>query len=116
MPTATVQHIAIWRLKEPGNAQHVHEVIDAIERLSGIPGVIAVCAGPRAETSWPEPDREFHVGMIVSFESMDAVVPYLTHEIHLDAIAVSERLAARVDAYYFHAEREERIGRRGALQ
>jgi hypothetical protein len=96
-----VQHVNFWWLKEPGNAAHIQALTDAIAGLRSIPGVTAVSFGPRTPTDWEGPDATFDYGMIVSFESVEAVRAYLPHPAHLAAIEVSSAVGERFHAFYF---------------
>lgn len=101
--TNRIQHVNFWWLKQPANPDHISELGAAIEKLSAIPGVLEVRFGPKAGTDWKGPDDTFDYGLIVSFESLDAVRGYMTHPLHLKAIQVSEKVSGRFHAFYFKA-------------
>jgi hypothetical protein len=58
--------------------------------------------GPRSRLPWDGPDTTFDLGLIVTFESRDAAIAYIPHPTHLQAIAASDRVAERVQAFYFN--------------
>jgi hypothetical protein len=97
-----VQHINFWWLKEPGNTEHVRALTNAATDLATIPGVLAVHLGPRTDTDWEGPDTTFDYGLIVTFESIEAVRAYMPHPTHLKAIEVSMNIGERFHAFYFN--------------
>jgi hypothetical protein len=101
--TERIQHVNFWWLKESASLDHIRELEAAIEELSAIPGVLEVRFGPKASTDWEGPDDTFDYGLIVSFDSLDAVRGYMPHPLHLKAIQVSEKVGERFHAFYFKA-------------
>ncbi|MFC5745285.1 Dabb family protein [Actinomadura rugatobispora] len=101
--SSVIKHVNFWWLKEPDNTDHRHALTEAAQALAGIDGVMDVSVGPRTGTDWEGPDTTFDYGLIVTFESMDALRAYQPHPIHLKAIEVSERVCDRFHAFYFTA-------------
>jgi hypothetical protein len=98
---STIQHVNFWWLKDPSSEADRARLANAAEALKQIPGVQKVSFGPRAATDWEGPDTTFDLGMIITFESLEALRAYMPHPLHLEAIAVSEAVMERYHAFYF---------------
>ena len=99
--TKTVQHVNFWWLKEPGNEQHMEALIQASLGMKAIPGVSDVRVGPRVGMADSFNVDPYDLGLIVSFESQEALDIYHPHELHQHTIALSLKYSAKNEYFYF---------------
>lgn len=100
--SATVEHIVIVWLKEPGNPALQQRVIDASQVLRSIPGVLALKAGTVIPSQRPIVDSSFDVALIVSFPGKAALQAYLAHPVHIELVEKTLLpLVARIQVYDF---------------
>jgi hypothetical protein len=81
-PQATVHHIVLCWLKEPGNAEHRRRIMDASLTFRDIPGVLDVRVGEVIESDRPIVDDSYDVAIMVSFAGTEKMGEYLVHPIH----------------------------------
>lgn len=79
---ATVHHVVLCWLKEPGNALHRRQLIEASKSFRDIPGVLEVRVGEPIASDRPIVDDTFDVAISVSFSTVQAMNQYLAHPIH----------------------------------
>jgi hypothetical protein len=80
-----VHHIVLCWLKDPGNGQHIETLIDQTRSFSSRPGVVSVAAGTSLASDRPVVDDTFDVGIIMTFESEEALAAYLADPEHRKA-------------------------------
>ncbi|NOW95031.1 Dabb family protein [Mucilaginibacter sp. SG564] len=97
-----VQHFFFIWLKEPNNEAHITELNTALAELRTIPGVKQVLFGLKADPDHVVFDEDFHYGITVTFESMDAAKVYFPHPIHQKAGEVVMKYGARFFGGYFN--------------
>jgi hypothetical protein len=75
--------MACWKLNDGSNAEHLHELTEAIVAQCRIPGVVTVEHGPRTgKVDWEGPDKDFEYAMIVKFADLKSVRAYPSHPLH----------------------------------
>ena len=99
---ATVVHIVLVWLKEPGNPEHRRRIVDASREFETIPGVIDVRVGEAVPSDRPIVDDSFDVGLYLTFSSIDAMNTYLADDRHQQALReVFRPLSERYIVYDF---------------
>jgi len=83
-PPRVVHVVLVW-LKEPGNPDHIAQIIEATRRFSNIPGVDEVRVGKSVVSERTGVDDSFDVGLYMVFSSKDALKKYLVHPDHAAA-------------------------------
>jgi hypothetical protein len=83
---ASVRHIVLVWLKDPGNTQNRTRVIEASKSLSSIPGVLDVAAGPVIKSEREIVDSTFDVGIVFTLKNEAALQSYLIHPLHIRAM------------------------------
>lgn len=96
-PAATVAHVVLVWLKQPGDAAARRAILDAGEALKTIPGVVDVRAGPALPSTRPVVDSSYDVGVLVTFTDEQALRAYSTHPTHLKVL--EEVLKPNADHY-----------------
>jgi len=97
-----VQHIVICWLKQPGNTQARKELIEVSRDLISIPGTVSVSAGEVLLSERPVVDDSFDVGIVITFETAEAMQAYLIHPQHKKAVEETIRpLVERFIVYDF---------------
>ena len=81
---ALVHVVLIW-LKEPGNAAHRAQIIDATRKFSSMSGVREIRAGAPVSSERSSVDDSFDIGLYMVFSSKDALEAYLNHPDHAAA-------------------------------
>jgi len=95
-------HVVLCWLHEPASEQARQRVIDASIAFERIPGVRSVSAGRPLPSIRPQVDGSYDVGIVMEFESPEALDAYLEHPEHQKATReVLRPLAARVVIYDF---------------
>ena len=99
---ATVVHIVLVWLKEPGNPEHRQRIVAATREFEAIPGVIDVSVGEVAPSDRPIVDDSFDVGLYLTFSSVDAMNTYLADDRHQQALReIFRPLSERYIVYDF---------------
>ena len=102
---ATVVHVVLLWLKEPGNPEHRQRIVDATRGFETIPGVIDVRVGEVVTSDRPIVDDSFDVGLYLTFSSVDAMRTYLADNRHQHALReIFRPLSERYIVYDFHDE------------
>ena len=82
-----VSHVVLIWLKHKGNAQERAKIIaTAKEFRSKIPGILAMSVGEPLPSDRPVVDSSFDVGLVMRFESKEALDAYEKHPEHLKAV------------------------------
>ena len=82
-----VEHVVLVWLKEPGNAAHRAELLEAAYGLTSIPGIVHAYAGPPLMSMRPEVDDSFDVALVFVFRDAAALEAYQGHPLHVQAVA-----------------------------
>lgn len=90
-----VNHLVLCWLKDPGNLEHRHRVIEQSRALRAIPGVMEVRAGAVLPSQRSIVDSSFDVGILLSFEDAERMQAYIDHPDHQRM--VRERLMPLVE-------------------
>ena len=99
---ATVVHVVLVWLKEPGNLKHRQRIIEISREFETIPGVIDVSVGEVVTSDRPIVDDSFDVGLYLTFSSVDAMNTYLADDRHQKALReVFRPLSERYIVYDF---------------
>ncbi len=99
---ATVVHVVLVWLKEPGNPEHRQRIIEISREFETIPGVIDVRAGEVVTSDRPIVDDSFDVGLYLTFSSVEAMKAYLADDRHQQALReVFRPLSERYIVYDF---------------
>ena len=77
-----VHHVVLWWLKDPGDSAKRQQMLDAIDTLRSVPGVLDVAAGFPVPSKRKVVDNTFDVAMIVTFADVASKTAYLTNPIH----------------------------------
>lgn len=101
-PPATVQHVVVCWLKEPGNEIARAQLIGTSLGFQDLPGVVAVHAGTPLPSDRPVVDDSFDVAITMAFRDEAALQAYENHPAHKKAVeAVLKPLVARLVIYDF---------------
>jgi hypothetical protein len=77
-----IVHVVLVWLKEPGNADHRAQIIEATRGFSRIPGVEEIRVGEPVPGRRSTVDDSFDVGLYMVFSSEAALESYLAHPEH----------------------------------
>ena len=100
-----VEHVVIIWLKEPGNADARQQLIERSYEFRNIPGIKSVVAGPMVPSERKTVDSTYDVGVVMTFESEQAMRAYDQHPIHQQAVReVLQPLASKFIVYDFRRE------------
>jgi hypothetical protein len=80
-----LQHVVLFWLKQPGNAEHRRQIIEASESFRKIPSVHAVRVGEPIPSDRGIVDDSYDVGLLVTVDDRQALQAYLDHPIHVAA-------------------------------
>lgn len=99
---ASVVHVVLVWLKEPGNRDHRERIIQVTRTFADIDGVIEVRAGEPLASDRSVVDDSFDVGIYLRFGSSEAMRAYLADERHVAAVEqVLRPLTERYRVYDF---------------
>ena len=79
---ARVVHVVLVWLREPGNADHRAQIIEATRGFSTIPGVKEIRVGEPVPSQRSTVDDSFDIGLYIIFYSKEALEGYLSHPEH----------------------------------
>lgn len=82
-PKGGVEHVVLMWQKRPGNTADQKAVIAACEDLRAVPGVRSLYTGTTLASDRPIVNASFDVGLIVRFDSAQALRNYETNPLHL---------------------------------
>jgi hypothetical protein len=83
--TARVNHVVLFALIDSDDAP---ELLDDCRTLAGaIPGITTYYAGTPLDTGRETVIDDYHVGLYVGFDTVDAYRVYVDHPAHLDLVA-----------------------------
>ena len=80
-----IHHVVLCWLKEPGNAEHRQQIVEATESFREIPGVLAARAGNVMSSERSIVDDSFDVGILILVPDEKGLTEYLEHPIHQKA-------------------------------
>jgi len=80
-----IHHFVLCWLKEPGNAEHRQQIVEATESFREIPGVLAARAGQVIPSDRSIVDDSFDVGILIVVPDSKSLTEYLEHPIHQKA-------------------------------
>ena len=80
-----IHHVVLCWLKEPGNAEHRQQIVEATESFRKIPGVLAARAGQVMPSDRAIVDDSFDVGILILVPDDKSLTEYLEHPIHQKA-------------------------------
>lgn len=99
---ARIVHVVLVWLKEPGNADHRVQIIEATRGFSTIPGVEEIRLGEPVSSQRRSVDDSFDIGIYIIFSSREALETYLTHPEHKAAQqSILRPLVKKVVVYDF---------------
>jgi len=102
MHPGRVQHVVVMWLKEPGNAQHRRQLLDASYDLAAIPGVESVAAGQPLPSTRPVVDSSYDLAVTFVLRDAAALAAYQAHPLHQAAAEQTMKpLVARILVYDF---------------
>ena len=78
-----VEHVVMCWLKTPGDAAQIEEVLRVSRELATIPGLRSLHAGTALQSERPIVDDSFDVGVVMDFESPEAMDAYLVNPEHV---------------------------------
>ena len=97
-----VHTVFLW-LKEPRNAQHRQQLLQASERLRVIPGVVDIRFGEAIESERDIVDDSFDIGIYFYFVDLAAMNAYLVHPVHQTVVQQQLKpLVERIVVHDFH--------------
>jgi hypothetical protein len=97
-----VHHVVLCWLKSPGDAEARDRIIEVSKSFAEIPGVASVSAGPVLASDRDIVDSGFDVAVVLVFDDRRALVAYLEHPKHQQALeGVLRPLVERVAIYDF---------------
>ena len=77
-----IVHVVLVWLKEPGNADHRAQVVEATRGFSTFPGVEEIRVGEPVPSQRSTVDDSFDIGLYIIFSSKEALETYLAHPEH----------------------------------
>jgi len=80
-----IHHFVLCWLKEPGNAEHRQQIVEATESFRKIPGVLVARAGQVIPSDRSIVDDSFDVGILILVPDDKRLTEYLEHPIHQKA-------------------------------
>lgn len=103
-----VQHVVLIWLADPGNRQHVEEIVDASIVLAQLPGVESLRIGEALASERAVVDSSYDLALVFTFADAAALNRYLTHPDHRAATERTLRpRVARMQVYDFRARSRE---------
>ncbi|MEJ2114729.1 MAG: Dabb family protein [Gammaproteobacteria bacterium] len=95
-------HIVFVWLKEPGNEEHIKQIIVETEKLKAISKIQALRVGKSISSNRNIVDDSFDVGITMMFDNKDDMERYLKHPKHKHVVkTVLQPLASKVLVYDF---------------
>ena len=95
-------HVVLVKLKDPADEAAKQKIIDVSKSFRAIPGVLSVHAGAVSPSERPNQSDDFDIGIVMGFQSHQAVQSYVNHPLHKKAVEeVLKPLAKGYTAYDF---------------
>ena len=95
-----IKHLVLCWLKQPDHVEDINRVIETSKELSAIPGIIDIAAGTAIASDREIVDDTFDVGLVMTFENVDTMKSYLSHEDHIRRVNLVFRpLCQRILVY-----------------
>lgn len=93
-----VSHVVLFWLKNKGNATERAKIIKTAKDFRGkIPGILAMSVGEPLPSTRPVVDSSYDVGLVIRFESKEALDAYEKHPVHEKAVKeILKPLAAKI--------------------
>ena len=96
----SVVHVVLIWLKEPGNKEHIQQVIEVSNQLKEIPGIQEMRVGKSITSDRKIVDDSFDVGLYMIFDNQEDMETYLVHPEHKKAVTTILRpLANKILVY-----------------
>ena len=91
-----VEHVVLVWLKDAGNEAKRTELLALTKSFKQqIPGIISISAGTPLASDRPIVDDSFDLGLVMRFESKEALAAYEKHPVHVKAVKESLAPAAK---------------------
>lgn len=100
--TNNIIHVVFIWLNEPGNQDHINQLISSTHVLRQIPEVLELKVGNSVESDRAIVDDSFDVGLYMVFDSTNSLERYLNHPTHVEAVKTTlQPLANKILVYDF---------------
>ncbi len=100
-----VVHMVLVWLNEPGNEEHINQIIDETKNLKEIVEIKQLRVGKSISSNRNIVDDSFDVGIYMAFESVDEMQRYLLHPRHKDIVkTVIKPLSNKLLVYDFNGQ------------
>ena len=97
-----VVHVVLVWLEEPGNQEHIQQVIDVSKQLKEIPDIQEMRVGRSISSDRKIVDDSFDVGLYMTFNSVDDMQSYLNNTEHIKAVTdVLKPISSKIRVYDF---------------
>jgi hypothetical protein len=97
-----VTHVVVCWLKNPGDARARQRIIESVQRLRTIPGVLDLQAGGVVPSDRPVVDSTYDLALVVTFANERALRAYDQHPVHQQLVReVIQPLVGRFIVYDF---------------
>ncbi len=91
-----VEHVVLVWLKDAGDEGKRSELIASAKGFQKqIPGILSISAGAPLPSERPVVDDSFDIGLVMRFESKEALAAYETHPVHVKAVKEALAPASR---------------------
>lgn len=91
-----VEHVVLVWLKDAGNETKRLELIATAKGFQKvIPGIISISGGTPLPSDRPVVDDSFDLGLVMRFESVEALAAYEKHPVHVKAVKEALAPAAK---------------------
>lgn len=85
-PRGSVDHVVLFWLKRPGNAEDRKALAAAAEELRVIPGIKSLNVGTALKSDRPVVDDSFDTALVVHFDSAASLNAYEVNPLHVKKI------------------------------
>lgn len=97
-----VVHVVLVWLKQPGNHEHIQQVVEVSNQLKEIPYIQEMRIGKSIPSDRAIVDDSFDVGLYMIFANQEDMQRYLVHPDHKNAVKkVLKPLASKIQVYDF---------------
>lgn len=101
MPPIAIEHVVVFWLKQPGDAEARQKIIETSHEFRSIPGVLRVEAGHMIPSPRANVDKTFDVAVVMLFKDQQSLEAYQVHPRHKAMLAEVGPLVERTVAYDF---------------
>ncbi len=99
-----IVHVVLVWLKQPGNHEHIQQVVEVSNQLKEIPYIQEMRVGKSIPSDRAIVDDSFDVGLYMIFANQEDLQRYLVHPDHKNAVkTVLMPLASKILVYDFDA-------------